>query len=114
MALVRDRLLAVTKDREGMKRRAQDHARQEGKSYEEIMVRCYWLRTMHRTLLLVTCNSTVWLRATPGMSLSVTCTCWYEAWLLSMYLCAYCQLVDSHNLRCFSFPSFDPPGYRVV
>lgn len=24
-----------------------------------------------------------------------------------MYLCAYCQLVDLHNLRCFSFPSFD-------
>lgn len=39
MALVRERLLAVTKDREAMKRRAQDQARQQGKSYDDIIVR---------------------------------------------------------------------------
>ena len=39
VAHVNDRLLAVQKDREGMKRRAQDICRKQGRSYEEIMVR---------------------------------------------------------------------------
>lgn len=37
MALVRERLLAVMKDRDTMKRKAQDQARQQGKSFEDIM-----------------------------------------------------------------------------
>ena len=38
VAMVSERLMAVAKDRETMKKRAQDQARQQGKSYEEIMV----------------------------------------------------------------------------
>ena len=38
-ALVGDRLLAVQKDREAMRRKAQDQARKQGKSYSDIMVR---------------------------------------------------------------------------
>lgn len=37
-ALVYDRLLAVQKDRDAIRRKAQDQARKQGKSYEEIMV----------------------------------------------------------------------------
>ena len=38
MALVKDRLLAVAKDREAMQRKAQDAARAEGKTSDEVMV----------------------------------------------------------------------------
>lgn len=38
VAMVSERLMAVAKDRDTMKKRAQDQARQQGKSYEEIMV----------------------------------------------------------------------------
>jgi hypothetical protein len=37
VAMVSERLMAVAKDRDTMKKRAQDQARQQGKSYEEIM-----------------------------------------------------------------------------
>ena len=38
VAMVYERLMAVAKDRDNMRKRAQEQARQQGKSYEEIMV----------------------------------------------------------------------------
>lgn len=38
MAMVTERLLAVLKDRDAMRRRAQDRGRQQGRTFEEIMV----------------------------------------------------------------------------
>ena len=38
VAMVSDRLLAVEKDRDAMRRRVQDRARKLGRTYEEIMV----------------------------------------------------------------------------
>ena len=40
VAMVCERLSAVAKDREHMRKRAQEQARQHGKSYDEIMVQC--------------------------------------------------------------------------
>ena len=39
VAMVSERLAAVAKDRDNMRKRAQEQARQQGRSYEEIMVR---------------------------------------------------------------------------
>ena len=38
VAMVCERLMAVQKDRDQMRKRAQDHARKQGKSYDDIMV----------------------------------------------------------------------------
>jgi len=38
VAMVSDRLLAVQQDRDAMRRRVQDRARKQGRTYEEIMV----------------------------------------------------------------------------
>ena len=38
VAMVTERLLAVLKDRDAMRRRAQDRGRQQGRTFEEIMV----------------------------------------------------------------------------
>lgn len=43
VAMVTERLLAVQKDRDHMRKRAQEHARQQGKTYEQIMVSTLFL-----------------------------------------------------------------------
>ena len=50
-AMVCERLTAVQKDRDHMRKRAQETARQQGKSYDEIMVRSLTLKHQH------TCSS---------------------------------------------------------
>lgn len=44
--MVSERLAAVAKDRDNMRKRAQEQARQQGRSYEEIMVR--WRPVLER------------------------------------------------------------------
>ena len=57
VAMVFERLSAVAKDREHMRKRAQEQARQHGKSYDEIMVQCVcvWLISITVGHLAVPC-----------------------------------------------------------